>query len=140
MVGGVSMNRFIITSGAIVLDEHKRILLKKDPNRGWELPGEIVEENENIKSAVIREVKEETGINIDIIGFCGASQELERNICNMWWLGTPINGRLKTSKESLEVGFFSIEEALKLIRNDDFKEELLICLDKNNHPFFITFK
>ncbi|MBX8944894.1 MULTISPECIES: NUDIX hydrolase [Lysinibacillus] len=134
------MNRFIITSGAIVLDEHKRILLKKDPNRGWELPGGIVEENENIKSAVIREVKEETGINIDIIGFCGASQELERNICNMWWLGTPINGRLKTSKESLEVGFFSIEEALKLIRNDDFKEELLICLDKNNHPFFITFK
>ncbi|MGG2055602.1 NUDIX hydrolase [Lysinibacillus pakistanensis] len=134
------MNKFIITSGAVVLDEHKRILLKKDPNRGWELPGGIVEENENIKNAVIREVKEETGINIDIIGFCGVSQELERNICNMWWLGTPINRHLKTSKESLEVDFFSIEEALKLIRSDDFKEELLLCLDKNNHPFFITFK
>ncbi|TQR39530.1 NUDIX hydrolase [Lysinibacillus sphaericus] len=132
------MNKFIITSGAVVLDEHKRILLKKDPDRGWEVPGGIVEENENIKNAVVREVKEETGINIDIIEFCGVSQDIKRNICNMWWLGTPINGSLKVSKESLEVGFFSIEDALKLIRNDDFKEELLRCLDKDNHPFFIT--
>ncbi|MDD1504972.1 NUDIX hydrolase [Lysinibacillus sp. CNPSo 3705] len=132
------MNKFIITSGAVVLDEHKRILLKKDPNRGWELPGGIVEENENIKNAVVREVKEETGINIDIIEFCGVSQDIKRNICNMWWLGTPLNENLKVSKESLEVGFFSIEDALKLIRNDDFKEELLRCLDKDNHPFFIT--
>jgi len=132
------MNKFIITSGAVVLDEHKRILLKKDPDRGWELPGGIVEENENIKNAVVREVKEETGINIDIIEFCGVSQDIKRNICNMWWLGTPLNENLKVSKESLEVGFFSIEDALKLIRNDDFKEELLRCLDKDNHPFFIT--
>lgn len=132
------MNKFTITSGAVVLDEYKRILLKKDPYRGWELPGGIVEENENIKNAVIREVNEETGINIEIIEFCGVSQELKRNICNIWWLGTPINGSLQTSKESLEVGFFSIEETLKLIRNDDFKEELLKCVDKDNHPFFIT--
>lgn len=53
------MNKFTITSGAVVLDEHKRILLKKDPTRGWELPGGIVEENENIKNAVVREVKED---------------------------------------------------------------------------------
>ncbi|MFJ3387577.1 NUDIX hydrolase [Lysinibacillus sp. NPDC086135] len=91
-----------------------------------------------MKHAVVREVKEETGVNIDIIEFCGVSQDLKRNICNMWWLGTPINGSLKVSKESLEVGFFSIEVALKLIRNDDFKEELLICLDKDKQPFFIT--
>ena len=48
------MNKFTITSAAVVLDEYKRILLKKDPYRGWELPGGIVEENENIKYAVIR--------------------------------------------------------------------------------------
>lgn len=133
------MNQFTITSGAVVLDEHKRILLKRDPNRGWELPGGIVEENENIKKAVVREVEEETGIRIEIIKFCGVSQELNRNICNMWWLGAPINGTLKTSKESLEVGFFYIDDALKLIRNDDFKAEFLICINEDKHPFFITF-
>ncbi|WP_336637276.1 NUDIX hydrolase [Lysinibacillus fusiformis] len=117
------MNKFIITSGAVVFDEQKRILLKREPYRGWELPGGVV----------VREVKEETGINIDII-----SQELRRNICNIWWLGIPINGSLKTSKESLEVGFFSVEDALKLIENEYFKEELLKCLDKEHHPFFIS--
>lgn len=139
MDGGVSLNKFTITSGAVVLDEHKRILLKKDPYRGWELPGGTVEEDENIKDAVVREVKEETGIDIDIIQFCGVSQELKRNICNMWWLGAPINGSLKTSSESLEVGFFKKEDALKRIKNDDFKKELLLCLNKDKHPFFITF-
>ena len=104
------MNKFTITSGAVVLDKYMRILLKKDPYRGWELPGGIVEENENIKNAVIREVKEETGINIEINEFCGVSQELKRNICNMWWLGTPINGSLQSSKESLEVGFLALKK------------------------------
>lgn len=42
------MNKFIITSGAVVLDERKKILLKKDPDRGWELPGGIVEEKMKI--------------------------------------------------------------------------------------------
>ncbi|MFJ3390539.1 NUDIX hydrolase [Lysinibacillus sp. NPDC086135] len=59
-----------------------------------------------MKNAVVREVKEESGIIIDIIEFCGVSQELKGNICNIRWLGTPINGSLKTSKESLEVVFF----------------------------------
>ncbi|KOP70300.1 ADP-ribose pyrophosphatase [Lysinibacillus sp. FJAT-14745] len=133
------MSKFTITSGAVVLNKHKKILLKLDPNRGWELPGGIVEENESVQNAVIREVKEETGIDIDIIGFCGVSQEISNNICNMWWWGTPVTEKLQTSIESLEVGFFNIEEALKMINNKNYQEELLICLDKEKHPFFITF-
>ncbi|ADU32320.1 NUDIX hydrolase [Evansella cellulosilytica] len=133
------MNKFIITSGAVVLNKHHKILLKKDPVRGWELPGGMVEENEPIKNAVVREVKEETGIDIDIVSFCGVSQELRKNICNMWWLGEPVSGELQTSVESVEVGFFSIEEALNMIVIKEFTEELLMCLDKKKHPFYIAF-
>lgn len=134
------MNNFTITSGAVVFDHQMRILLKKDPVRGWELPGGIVEDRENIKNTVVREIKEETGIDMEIIAFCGTSQEINRNVCNMWWLGTAIDGKLQTSNESVEVGFFTIEQALQLITTNDFKEELLACLEKENHPFFITFK
>lgn len=133
------MCKFSITSSAVVIDKHDKILLKKDPKRGWELPGGLVEKNESIKNAVIREVKEETGIDIDIISFCGVSQEINNNICNIWWMGTPIGGELQTSIESLEVGFFNIEEALKIITNKDYQNELLMCLGKENHPFFLTF-
>ena len=67
------MSKYTITSGAVVINKHNMILLKLHPVRGRELPGGIVEENETVPNAVIREVKEETGIDIDIIGFCGVS-------------------------------------------------------------------
>ncbi|MFE3575655.1 hypothetical protein [Lysinibacillus sp. NPDC059133] len=57
----------------------------------------------------------------------------------MWWLGTPIGGQLQTSCESLEVGFFDVEEALLLIENEDFKHELLYCLNNGAEPFYISF-
>ncbi|MEY9971727.1 hypothetical protein ABH966_002100 [Lysinibacillus sp. RC46] len=57
----------------------------------------------------------------------------------MWWLGTPVGGELQTSCESLEVGFFDVEEALLLIENEDFKHELLLCLNYGVEPFYISF-
>ncbi len=57
----------------------------------------------------------------------------------MWWLGTPIGGELQTSCESLEVGFFDVEEALVLIENQNFKKELLHCLNNEAEPFYIYF-
>ncbi|USK32118.1 hypothetical protein LIT25_16010 [Bacillus sp. F19] len=48
------INKFTITSGAVVIDNQNRILLKKEPRRGWELPDGIVETKEAIKDAVIQ--------------------------------------------------------------------------------------
>ncbi|MEA3318439.1 MAG: NUDIX hydrolase [Bacillota bacterium] len=133
------INPFTLTSGAVIRDNKNKILLKKDPSRGWELPGGIVEANETIEDAVIREVKEETGLDIEVLKFCGVSQELRKNICNFWWLGKPLNGNLMTSDESLDVGFFSLEEALKLITMTEYRQELLKVIDIKNQPFLITF-
>ncbi|MFJ8459002.1 NUDIX hydrolase [Lysinibacillus xylanilyticus] len=129
----------MVTSGAVIFNKQNKILLKKDPIRGWELPGGCVETNETIKETVIREVKEETGIEVEVIKFCGVSHEIKNSICNMWWLGTPIGGELQTSCESLEVGFFDVEEALLLIENEDFKHEVLHCLNCGVEPFYISF-
>lgn len=53
--------RHRVTAGGVVANADNEILLKKDPKRGWELPGGHVEEGESIAKALIREVKEETG-------------------------------------------------------------------------------
>ncbi|MEG0471720.1 MAG: NUDIX hydrolase [Solibacillus sp.] len=132
--------QFSITSGAVVVNSENQILLKKDPKRGWELPGGLVESNETFKETVIREVKEETGIEIEIVKFCGVSQEVEKGICNMWWMGTPISGEIQTGLESIEVGYFELEDALHLIKNEDFKQELVHCLNENTESFFISFQ
>ncbi|MET4563542.1 NUDIX domain-containing protein [Lysinibacillus parviboronicapiens] len=56
--------------GAVILDENNRILLvlrKKSPESGyWSLPGGKVDYMETIENAVIREIKEELGVDIEI--------------------------------------------------------------------------
>jgi 8-oxo-dGTP pyrophosphatase MutT (NUDIX family) len=57
------------TSGAIVFDEHDRILLIHHNRIGqWLYPGGHVDPNEDPAEAALREVREETGIEAEIIG------------------------------------------------------------------------
>ncbi|GER91348.1 DNA mismatch repair protein MutT [Dictyobacter vulcani] len=131
--------RHIISAAAIVLNEDNKILLIKGPRRGWEMPGGQVEEGESLKDAARREVKEETGIDIEVLQFCGIYQNLASGICNTLWLARPIGGVCTTSSESLEVGYFPLEQALNMVTWHTFKARILHCLDKSSHPFFVTF-
>ncbi|OAB38314.1 NUDIX domain-containing protein [Paenibacillus glacialis] len=55
----------IVTGGAIIKDDRGRILLQKRSDYGdWGLPGGGMEAGETIEETMIREVKEETGLEI----------------------------------------------------------------------------
>lgn len=105
--------KHFVSAATIVLNDQNEILLIKGPMRGWEMPGGIVEEGESLKEAAIRETKEESGIEIEVLNFCGIFQNVNQSICNTLFLAKPIGGKLTTSAESLEVGFFPIEIALE---------------------------
>lgn len=56
--------------GAVILDEANKVLLvlrKKAPEAGcWSLPGGKVDYMETIENAIMREIKEELGVEIEI--------------------------------------------------------------------------
>ena len=57
----------IVGVGAIIISEGKILLEKRKnaPGKGkWSIPGGLVELGERIEQAVIREVKEETGLDV----------------------------------------------------------------------------
>lgn len=60
----------VYSLGAFIVDEKKRLLIvKKSPNEAidaglWVIPGGKVKQNENVISALKREVKEETGLSV----------------------------------------------------------------------------
>jgi 8-oxo-dGTP diphosphatase len=132
-------SKHFVSAATIVLNDQKEILLIKGPMRGWEMPGGIVEEGESLKDAAIRETKEESGIDIEVLKFCGIFQNVNKSICNTLFLAKPIGGKLTTSPESLEVGFFPIEQALKMITIENFRQRIEYCLDSSKQPFYVEF-
>lgn len=81
----------IVTASAVVLNQENRIQLLNGPKRGWEIPGGRVEEGESLTSAVIRETKEDTGIEIEIIKLCGIFQNVKGSVCSNLFLGAQLS-------------------------------------------------
>jgi len=132
-------SKHFVSAATIVLNDQKEILLIKGPIRGWEMPGGIVEEGESLKDAAIRETKEESGIDIEVLKFCGIFQNVKKSICNTLFLANPIGGDFTTSSESLEVGFFPIKQALEIVTIDNFRQRIEYCIDNSKQPFYVEF-
>lgn len=134
-----SAPKHIISAATIVINEQNEILLIKGPRRGWEMPGGQVEEGESLKAAAIRETKEESGVDVEIIKFCGVFQNVQQSITNTLFLAKPIGGKPSTTLESLETGYFPIKVAIDMVTLPNFKQRIKYCLDESMHPFCIEF-
>lgn len=90
--------------------------------------------------SMIREAKEESGIDIEINKFCGVFQNVDRSICTNLFLGKAIGGEPATSSESLEVGFFSLEQALEMVTWKNLRLRLEYCLNDEVQPFYVELR
>jgi len=68
------------TAGAILTNRSGEILLverKNEPKKGyWDIPGGFVELNENLETAIVRELKEELGADIHGLTYIGSSTDV----------------------------------------------------------------
>ena len=58
----------VVGIGAVIINDGKIALIKRgnEPSKGkWTIPGGLVELGENLEHAVIRETKEETGLDVN---------------------------------------------------------------------------
>ncbi len=112
-------------AGSAVLVEHNgKYLLgkrnKKNCLNFWVIPGGKVEWGETLEQAGIREFKEETNLDIEIVKFLtwkeiiNTKDDYHRYV--FFFLGKLKNDRIdiKTTEDVSEVRFFSVEELKKL--------------------------
>ncbi|WNR45351.1 NUDIX hydrolase [Paenibacillus roseipurpureus] len=128
-----------VSVATIVLNEQNELLLIKGRKRGWEMPGGQVEAGESLQNAAIRETKEESGIDIEIIRFCGIFQNLDRSTVNILFLAKPIGGQPSITKESLETRYFPIDEGLSKVTWKNFRQRIEHCLRPELQPFMVDF-
>ena len=131
--------RHVVTAAAVVLNNKGELLLVRSPRRGWEMPGGQVEQGESAKTAAVREVHEETGLRIEITDFCGVFQNVQRELCNLLFVGKCIGGTLTASPESPELGWFPLPAALGKITHPTFRQRVEMCLDASTWPFFVEY-
>lgn len=105
----------LVSVAALVTNERGEILLVKSPWRGWEYPGGLIEPGETFEEALHREVREESGVEIEITGFVGICKNVERDIVNVDFTARYVSGDLQTSEESTEVIWATEEEAFEMI-------------------------
>ncbi|GLI00675.1 NUDIX domain-containing protein [Phytohabitans aurantiacus] len=110
-------NSLVPGGQALVVDEAGRILLQRRTDSGnWSLPGGVMEMGETIGHAAVREVREETGLDVELTGILGiytdpghiiayADGEVRQEFVVTFTAKT-VGGELRGSDESTEIGWF----------------------------------
>jgi ADP-ribose pyrophosphatase YjhB (NUDIX family) len=60
--------------GAVVLDEDNVLLVRRGQPPGlgkWSVPGGLLDLGERLEDGVVREVEEESGLRVQVLGLCG---------------------------------------------------------------------
>ena len=126
-----------VSVAAMVHDSCGKILLVKSPWRGWEYPGGLIEPGETFENALRREIREESGVEVEITGFVGICKNVKMNIVNIDFTCRYIGGELRTSEESTEVIWATPERAMELITFPLTKKRLqnMLSGDRQMHLF-----
>lgn len=118
--------------GAIIVQDGKILIVRRgsEPGKGkWSVPGGLVELGETVEQAVVREVREE----------CGLDVEVDKLIDIVDSMTFDKNGRLKYHFIILD--FFVKIKGGKLRPGDDAKEALWVPLEEvENYDLTKTFK
>ena len=94
----------------IEFDSGEVVLIKRkyDPYKGyWALPGGMVEIGETVEQAAIREVREETGLDISISHLVGVYSEPNRDprnhVVSIAFHATPLSQEIQAASDAAEV-------------------------------------
>lgn len=141
-----------ITAGCLIINDGKMLMLEHKKIGAWLPPGGHVEENEFPYEAAVRETKEETGIDVKLVGKDPINHKDEgahtliqpfaivyENVpyktqpmhihFDMVYVAEVIGGDISKNSESTDIRWFSLEEIKNLNTLPNVKEIAIKALE-----------
>lgn len=145
------MPTHIVTAAGVVENDKGELLLVKTHNSGWVFPGGQVEVGENLIEAVIREIKEESGINVEVKKLFAVSsntgvnkgyngvKEVPTKVM-MDFICTYVDGKLGISDENSESCWVKKDKVLDMITTPAIRQRFQAYLDFNGEVQYLAYQ
>ena len=125
-----------IDTRAVIFKDDK-ILLTHENNGTWSLPGGWCDVLESVGSNTIKEVKEETGLDVETIKIIAVQDRNKHNkpiyaygVCKVFILCNVIGGKFVKNIETTEIKYFSLDEIPhSLAEEKNNKEQIEMCFE-----------
>lgn len=113
-------------AGALILREDKILLQRRADNGKWGLIGGLLEMNETYEEAALREIREETGLEVRLDSFLGIyhnhnmiwSNGDTAHVVSAYFTASIVSGEPRIDEESYELKFFGKDEIPELFAED----------------------
>ena len=120
-----------------VIFQNNKILLTHENNGTWSLPGGWCDVLESVKSNTIKEVKEETGLDVETIKIISIQDRNKHNkpiyaygVCKVFVLCRVIGGKFIENIETTEIKYFSLDDIpSNLAEEKTNKEQIEMCFN-----------
>lgn len=139
-------NSLVPAASAAVSNERDEILMQRRVDNGlWALPGGTMDLGESIGETAVREVREETGLDVEIDGIVGIYSDPRhiieytngeiRQQFNICFSARLLGGSLRASDESTEVAWILPESIEELPIHDTTRLRLRHFLERRASPY-----
>lgn len=103
--------RHSVSVAAVVVREDGRVLaIRRADNGAWQIPGGVLEPDETIEAGLTREVREETGLDVKVLGLTGIYKHMSLGVVALVFRCAPDSGQETLSEETAEIGWLSPAE------------------------------
>ncbi|WP_242902825.1 NUDIX hydrolase [Actinomadura terrae] len=144
--GAPEVNSIVVAASAVVTDEGGRVLLQRRADSGlYALPGGGMDFGESLPGAAVREVREETGLDVEITGLVGTYTDPRHVIAysdgevrqqfNVCFTARVVGGALRISDESTDLRFVAPRELGDLPMHHTQRLRLRHFLEGRERPY-----
>jgi len=130
----------IVGVGGVIFDGASVLLAKRgqEPAKGtWSLPGGAVELGEKVIDALKREIREEIGIEIEVVGLvrvldrvlCDEEERIRYHYVIVDYWGWKVSGEPKPGSDTSDICFVPLEEIQKKDIHKDVLETILMAAE-----------